>query len=145
MSKAQNDALKAAKAKMKATKDEYYKLAADPETPQGKLHAVSMAVKDVSREVSAAITLGCEPCPGCQQVPHGMEQPGRRGAFEYEIGCLGCKPFDHTDGTRREYRVRGGLMPSHAVDAWNAGPDLWLKEVPKAVKDTSAPEKEPSE
>lgn len=88
----------------------------------------SQAVKTKQAELSAAITEGAQPCPLCKQVPHGIEQPAAGGkSVEYEIGCLGCKPIKHTDGTMRRPAVRGGLLAKHAVEAWNAGPDHWLK------------------
>lgn len=141
--KAQVAALKEAKAQLEKARAHYAEIA--PVGSSKELQAQSEVIKTCAAAVVSAITMGCEPCPGCKLMPHGMEQPGKRGAFEYEIGCLGCKPFDHTDGTRREYRVRGGLLPSHAVDAWNAGADFWLQEVPKETKAASAPQKEPSE
>lgn len=141
--KAQVAALKEAKAQLEKARAHYALIA--PSANSSELEAQSAVIKSCSEAVSAAITMGCEPCPGCKKLPHGMEQPGKRGSCEYEIGCLACKPFAHTDGTRREHRVRGGLLPSHAVDAWNAGPDFWLTEVPPEVKNASVPEKEPSE
>ncbi len=137
--KAQNEALKEAKAELAKARARYAEIA--PSGSSRELEEQSAAIKSCMQAVSAAITSGCEPCPGCKQLPHGMEQPGKRGTFEYEIGCLTCKPFDH-EGTRREHRVRGGLMPSHAVDAWNAGPDFWLQWVDKSK---TVPQKEPSE
>lgn len=75
------------------------------------------------------------PCPSCGEQPHGMEHQTGRGNPEYEIGCLGCGAFLHSDRTIREHRVRGGLKPEHAVDAWNAGPDYWM----------TAPNREPTQ
>ena len=83
-------------------------------------------IKALRGELQAVLTEGAQPCPLCGQKPHGMEQPTAKGV-EYEIGCLGCKPFKHKDGTTRRPAVRGGLLPKHAVEAWNAGPDFWLK------------------
>ena len=111
------------------------------EAPAAEAELCALEVKRCAEAVSLAITHGCSPCPTCKQHPHGIEQPGRRGTHEYEIGCLACKPFDHTDGTRREPRTRGGMMPAHAVDAWNAGPDFWLVAVDKAL---TVPEKQPA-
>lgn len=141
--KVQVEALKEAKAQLAKARAHYAEIA--PVGSSSELEAQSAVVKACSEAVSAAITMGCEPCPGCGKLPHGMEQPGKRGASEFEIGCLACKPFTHADGTRREYHVRGGLLPSHAVDAWNAGPDFWLVEVSPEVKNASVPEKESSE
>lgn len=95
----------------------------------------SDVVKAAQKELSEAICEGANACSGCSHPPHGLEQPNGRGGVEYEIGCVsGCKPVTAEDGTVRQRRVRGGLMPKHAVDAWNAGPDFWLK-----VKETPAP------
>lgn len=138
--KAQVAALKDAKASHEKALADYRAMSATKTAPE--LEAQSALVKSSAEAIVSAITMGCEACPGCKEMPHGIEQPGKRGTFEYEIGCLSCRPFEHTDGTRREYRVRGGLIPSHAVDAWNLGPDFWLIEVPPEVKATSVPEKE---
>lgn len=84
-------------------------------------------VRALHVEISATIAAGAEPCPSCGIVPHGMEQPTPNGSgIEYEIGCRTCRAFQHTDGTVRDHRVRGGLLPRHAVEAWNAGPDHWM-------------------
>jgi hypothetical protein len=93
-----------------------------------ELREASMVVEDAQRELSDFIVKGARPCPRCGVMPHGMEQPNTRGGVEYEVGCLGCPAFEHDDGTIREHRVRGGMMPSHAVDAWNAGADYWSKQ-----------------
>jgi hypothetical protein len=78
--------------------------------------------KALRAEMSALISEGAEACPHCGQLPHGMEHPSG-----FEVGCLSCKPFQHTDGTMREHRVKGALLPRHAVEAWNEGPDAWRK------------------
>jgi len=89
-------------------------------------------VRDARAAVSSVITEGAKPCIGCGAAPIGMEQVYARGkskGVEYEIGCLSCPPFVHTDGTGRAFSARGGRMPRHTVEAWNEGPDYW-KEVP---------------
>lgn len=93
-----------------------------------EVRKASAKVKELQRQLSAEIVKGAKPCPGCDQLPHGLEQPRGKGNAEFEIGYVsGCKPFVHTDGTVRERRVRGGILPKHAVDAWNEGPDFYLK------------------
>jgi hypothetical protein len=84
-------------------------------------------IKAMQADMSALITKGAAPCPKCQQPPIGIRQPKAGGGFEYEIGCLMCKPFKHSDGSIRQCRVRGGLLPRHAVDAWNEGPSCWIE------------------
>jgi hypothetical protein len=88
---------------------------------------LSVAVEDLQKAISASITEGAMPCPKCKVMPLGMEHPTGRGGVEFEIGCLTCKPFVHDDGTKRQCRTRGGSMAKHAVEAWNEGPDCWLK------------------
>ena len=90
-----------------------------------EVRSASQAVRDLQAAIALLISDGAKPCPGCGQHPFGMEQPRKDGGTEFEIGCLSCKPFKWRDGTVREYRVRGGLVPRHAVDAWNEGPDCW--------------------
>ncbi len=87
--------------------------------------AASDAVEKAQKDLIARITEGARPCPRCGEAPTGMEQPAGKGRTEYEIGCQKCKPFTHTDGTIRKASVRGGMLPRHAVDAWNEGPDMW--------------------
>jgi len=87
--------------------------------------AVAAEMKAAGKLLVKLITEGADPCPRCAAPPHGMRQPNGRGGFEYEVGCTTCQPFKHVDGTIREFRVRGGLLPRHAVEAWNAGPDYW--------------------
>lgn len=101
--------------------------------PGNEVRAASAKVKELQRQLSAEIVKGAKPCPGCDQLPHGLEQPRGKGNAEFEIGCVsGCKPFVHTDGTVRERRVRGGMIPKHAVDAWNEGPDFYVKSANEA-------------
>lgn len=106
--------------------------------PAPEVRAASDVVKSLQGKLSECITAGAKPCPTCEAPPHGMEQPNTRGGVEFEIGCIGCGAFEHTDGSIREHRVRGGMMPSHAVDAWNAGPDFWQRQSP-AKRAASAP------
>lgn len=94
-------------------------------SPAADVKKASDVVKGLRAELSAIITEGAKPCPMCKEQPFGMEQPNGRST-EFEIGCLGCKPIEHEDGTIREPRVRGGMVPAHAVEAWNGGPDFWL-------------------
>jgi hypothetical protein len=96
------------------------------------VRAASDKIRELRAELASTITEGANPCPDCGNAPHGIEQPGRRGTSEYEVGCLVCGNFEHTDGTIRQHRVRGGMLPQHAVDAWNEGPDAWLVAPPDA-------------
>lgn len=96
-----------------------YLLLTEGEEPVADQRAASGAVKELQRELSEAITDGADPCPLCGQRPHGIEHQvarGRRVGVEYEIGCLGCV-VDPSDPER--VSVRGGLLPRHAVEAWN--------------------------
>ncbi|MDQ2668031.1 MAG: hypothetical protein M3Z05_18815 [Gemmatimonadota bacterium] len=94
---------------------------------QEELRRASEAVEAAQHAMIATITKGADPCPMCKEMPTGMEQPNARGGVEYEVGCSTCPPIQHDDGSTRQPRVRGGMMPSHAVDAWNGGPDFWTK------------------
>lgn len=85
-----------------------YRAMADTAT-QSELRKASDAVKECRKALSACITEGAEPCPDCKVLPHGMEQP-KGDSVEYEVGCLACGKS-----------VRGGLLPKHAVEAWNEG------------------------
>ena len=84
-------------------------------------------IKAMQTEMSDLITKGANMCPKCLQAPIGIRQPKAGGGFEYEVGCMTCKPFKHSDGSIRQCRVRGGLLPRHAVDAWNEGPSCWIE------------------
>lgn len=94
---------------------------------QDELCVITDMVKDARKAVSRAIADGADPCPFCKLEPIGMEHPTTRGGVEYQVGCLVCPPVEHSDGTKRRVTARGGTMPHHAVEAWNAGPDFWLK------------------
>lgn len=112
--------------------------------PGSKLADATAEVQRLQAEISSEITRGANKCPDCGNAPIGMQHPKARGAFEFEIGCPVCKPFEHEDGTIRDHRVRGGMMPHHAVEAWNAGPSFWLVTKP-AVAGTGFPlDEEPS-
>lgn len=66
-------------------------------------------LKAMRASLSAKITEGALPCSCGAGKPHGMIQPlGKKGRVEFEVGCLACPR-----------RVRGGLLPRHAVEAWN--------------------------
>lgn len=95
--------------------------------PAPQVLEASRKARALQEALSAAISEGANPCPDCGAQPHGMEQPTGKSGVEYEIGCLACGQFEHTDGTLRWHRVRGGMLPKHAVEAWNAGPDFWMK------------------
>lgn len=102
--------MKDAKAKLQAAREAYHE--AREHAPPHIERSLHHAVKTAMAEFAAKMVEGAEPCPKCGAMPHGIEQPRRDGrGCEYEIGCLACKGE----------RVRGGLMPSHAVEAWNAG------------------------
>jgi hypothetical protein len=84
----------------------------------------SRAVEQAQRDLSAHITDGAKPCPVCDRQPIGMEQPvgarargEREGRVEYEIGCISCSGLS----------VRGGLLPRHAVEAWNEKVDASIE------------------
>lgn len=85
------------------------------------------AIRDT---ISATIAEGAEPCPFCKQKPRGIEHQVKRG-YEYEVGCIACPPFKHTDGTERKVAARGGVLPRHTVELWNEGPDYWIVAAPE--------------
>src|SRR6185436_11423529 len=78
--------------------------------PAPEVRALSKSVRELQAELAAAITEGAVACK-CGAPPHGLEQPTVRGGVEYEIGCTVCT----------DERFRGGALPKHAVEAWNAG------------------------
>lgn len=94
--------------------------------PIDEVRAASRKVKELQAKLSWEITKGAKPCPKCGERPHGLEQPGPKNAT-YEVGCIGCNPFLHSDGTVREFRAIGGLLPRHTVEAWNEGPSAWSR------------------
>lgn len=113
---------------------EAYRAFADEERER-KLRALHEEVKATHRAVSEAIVEGAKPCPTCGKTPHGIRHEVGRGKMkwvEFEVGCLDCKPFEHMDGTTRRHAARGGLLPRHTVEAWNAGPDLWVQVAAEA-------------
>lgn len=68
------------------------------------------SVKVLRKALAELLAEGAEPCAECKVPAHGMEQPRPGGGVEYEVGCLGCGAS-----------ARGGVLPRHAVEAWNAG------------------------
>ena len=80
--------------------------------------------------IAMTIAEGADPCPFCGQVPRGIEHHAKRG-YEYEVGCISCPPFEHTDGTKRKVAARGGVLPRHTVELWNEGPDYWIVATPE--------------
>lgn len=129
--------IKEAKKALEAAQSHY--LAIESAAPAKDRAEASAKVKDARAAIMAAITEGALPCPISGLPPIGMEQPSSSGrGFEYEIGSgfHGVKPFRHSDGSIREPRVRGGLLPKHAVEAWNAGPDYWLKAKDQNMDDS---------
>lgn len=113
------------KKKAQDAQDHYNTIANTGTTAE--VRKASDAVKATKAAIAAKITEGAKPCPKCGTHPHGMmQQTGRNGAT-FEIGCINCGPFKHDDGSVRQFRVRGGLLPRHAVEAWNGGADFWMK------------------
>ncbi len=92
--------------------------------PAVEVKAASDKVKRLQAAISDCITEGAKPCPMCHNTPHGMQQTEGK-YIGFEIGCLHCRPFKWADRTVREPRVRRGLLPRHAVEAWNEGPAAW--------------------
>lgn len=97
------------------------------EAPPRKERDASIAVERLQAELSAAIAEGAHPCPNCGRAAHGMRQPDG-----FEVGCTNCGWFRHTDGTIRDHGARGGMLPRHAVETWNEGPDFWKKKSEEA-------------
>ena len=95
--------------------------------------ACGREIRTFQAELGRKIAEGANPCPDCGRLPFGMEQPRPGGGVEFEVGCLtpSCGWFIHTDGTVRGHAARGGLLPHHAVEAWNEGPDAWKKLSPR--------------
>lgn len=106
-----------------AARDEYAKIV--HEKPAAEVKAASAKIRELGKLLSDTITEGANPCPFCGQPPHGMLQPNKNaaGSVTFEVGCTGCPPFVHKDGSVRNVAVVGGLLPKHAVEAWNEGVD----------------------
>src|SRR5690242_16539540 len=102
------------KKQLEAAKARYLELEATA-LPEDR-YAAHCAVKALQKQLSDSIAEGAQPCPLCGGVAIGIEQPGT-----FEVGCPACPPVEHSDGTKRCVAARGGLMPKHTVEAWNAG------------------------
>ncbi len=74
---------------------------------EAERHAATQAVTAAQEALSSALAEGAKHCPLCKVPPIGIEQPTAKGR-EYEVGCRKCG-----------LRVSGGLLPRHAVEAWN--------------------------
>jgi len=77
-----------------------------------ELRAITEDVKDLSKQLSAAITEGAEPCEGCGELPLGMVQQiaVKNEALDYfEIGC---------SKVCRHKRAQG-FSRAQAVQKWN--------------------------
>lgn len=125
--KSQLDRLAGLKADLGKAREAY--LLVVHKAPAGQVKSASDAVRELQRAISDCITEGANPCPKCLRPPHGIHQTeGKYPGFE--IGCLTCHPFKWIDRTTRYPRVRSGLLPRHAVEAWNAGPSAWWQRPP---------------
>lgn len=101
-----------------AAREAYH--AAAPAEPAPKLAARSAKIKGLMGELSSALTVGADPCPGCGNPPHGLMQPTRTKGITYvEVGCLGCPG----------HRAVGSGV-SEAVAAWNGGEYLDASAAP---------------
>ncbi len=120
-------------AKLKTAREHAQKIA--PTANEAENYAATQAVEKIQQELTDHITDGALPCPFCNMQPVGLEHPQARGST-FEIGCPNpkCVKFEHTDGTTREMRVKGGTSPNHAVDLWNEGPDAFMLFQDKAAK-----------
>lgn len=113
------------KQNLKNAKDAY--LAKANTAAASEVRDAHLAVKAAQAALGAKLAEGAKPCPRCAMPVHGMEHSGGKRST-YTVGCIGCPPqFKAADGTIREFRVQGGLMPQHSVDAWNAGPEYWAQ------------------
>lgn len=77
-----------------------------------ELRAITEEVRKLNDELAAQITVGAEPCEGCEGHPHGMVQEvavKNKPMAYFEIGCLVC-------ANKRAQ----GFTPEEAVAAWNA-------------------------
>lgn len=96
-----------------------YHEAAEVEKPE-QLSKRSKAIKGLMQELSDYYTEGADPCPDCDNIPHGMQ----KNPQEVEIGCLHCQPqskrVEHGRVTRIEPRVRANSR-ERAVLLWNEG------------------------
>lgn len=87
-----------------------------------KQREATLRLKAHRKALSETIAEGALPCKCGAGIPHGMMHPKADGGIQYEVGCLSCPA-----------KIKGGLIPRHAVEAWN-------EEFGKAP----APEEKPS-
>ena len=64
-------------------------------------------LKAARKALSDHIAMGANPCPECNQLPHGM----RKNPATYEVGCITCP---------KPKRARGNSAQA-AVIRWNRG------------------------
>lgn len=117
-----------------AAQKEYLEADAKARDVQDDLKAKSDKVKEARKALNDFIIAGAKPCPKCGAQPIGIEHQVR-GGVTYEVGCPVCKPFveptGDKDGDGRPLHItrypsaRGGILPRHAVEAWNEGPSFW--------------------
>lgn len=99
--------------------------------PEAEVRAASNTVRELRRLLSDAICEGADPCPTCGTSPIGLEQPKPKGGVEYELGCPVCPGV----------KVRGSLLPRHAVEAWNEGAQI-VAAIKRAAVQPSSQEDE---
>jgi len=116
-----------------AAQKEYLEADAKARDVQDDLKAKSDKVKEARKALNDFIIAGAKPCPKCGAQPIGIEHQVR-GGVTYEVGCPVCKPFAVPAGTNKygkplhvmcQPSARGGILPRHAVEAWNEGPSFW--------------------
>lgn len=113
---------------------EYLEADAESRAVQDALRAKSDKVKAARKALNDFIVTGAKPCPKCGATPVGIEHQVK-GGVTYEVGCPACKPFAEPTGDKdndgrpihimRKPAARGGILPRHAVEAWNEGPSCW--------------------
>src|SRR5262245_12716425 len=78
--------------------DAYVELAREADADDPKLVEATAKLRDLARELSAAISSGANPCQTCDRPPLGMlKTPAYfNGGIEvpavYEVGCIFCPP-----------------------------------------------------
>lgn len=106
-----------------------------------RMRTLTIEIRSLRVDISEAIAHGAGPCPTCGAAPKGVEQPRpgtKRGESEYEVGCPICGWFIKEEGglTAFNHAARGGILPSHAVDAWNLGSEYWVSKPVSELDDT---------
>lgn len=92
--------------------------------PAPELRELTVAVKELQQQISDTIAEGANPCPSCGAKAHGMQHDSEATGTCFEVGCRNCGWF-RVGNTAVDHSSYGAILPKHAVEAWNEGPEAW--------------------